>query len=225
MGLGFAVFFQQLPGFIDVLLRAAVMTIVVTLCASLMATFFGIVFLFPRLSASRPLRAVAIAYVELARATPMLTLLFIIYFGMPQLGIRLDSLSAAVIAFGIHGGGYLVEIFRSAIEAINKGQLEAGLAIGMTRFQALRVIVLPQAARIGLPPYCNYAIQLLKDSSLASTISVPELMMQTRLTANATYLTIELYVFVALIYLVMSLPLSYGALWLQTKLSARHRTP
>ena len=218
MGPSFGAFVQHLPDFTPILLRAAIMTILVTIGGAIVATLIGLLVAGMKMQPRRSLRRIATVYIELARSTPMLTLLFIVYFGLPQFGLRLNPLPAAIIAFGIHGAAYVAEIFRAAIEAIDHGQSEAAFAIGMTRLSALRHIVMPQAARLALPPFCNYATQLLKDSSIASTVAVPELMLRARMLANETYLTSEIYLFVALIYLAMSLPLSFGVQHLQSRL-------
>ena len=112
------------------------------------------------------------------RAVPVLTQLFIIYFGLTEIGIRLDPLPSAIVGFGINGGAYLTEVFRAGIESIHHGQMEAAQMLGMTRLAALRIVILPQAVRVVLPPLGNFAIGLLKDTALASAVAAPELMFQ-----------------------------------------------
>ena len=146
---------------------------------------------------------------DVFRAVPVLTQLFIIYFGLAELGVQLDPLPAAIIGFGINGGAYLTEVFRAGIEAIHRGQIEAALTIGMTRLTALRIIVLPQAIRVVLPPLGNFAIGLLKDTSLASSVAAPELSFRARMLVDQTYLSTQIFLMVAAIYLAMSLPLGY----------------
>jgi polar amino acid transport system permease protein/cystine transport system permease protein len=146
--------------------------------------------------------------VDVFRAVPVLTQLFIIYFGLAELGARLDPIPAAIIGFGINGGAYLTEVFRAGIEAVHRGQSEAALAIGMTPAQALRVIVLPQAMRVVVPPLGNFAIGLLKDTSVASSVAAPELSFRAHMLVDQTYLSTQIYLTVAALYLAMSLPLA-----------------
>jgi polar amino acid transport system permease protein/cystine transport system permease protein len=154
------------------------------------------------------LRVIGTLYVDVFRAVPVLTQLFIIYFGLAELGLKLDPIPAAIIGFGINGGAYLTEVFRAGIEAVHRGQNEAALSIGMTRAQALRIIVLPQALRVVLPPLGNYAIGLLKDTSVASSVAAPELSFRAHMLVDQTYLSTQIYLTVAVLYLMMSLPLA-----------------
>jgi polar amino acid transport system permease protein/cystine transport system permease protein len=140
---------------------------------------------------------------------PVLTQLFIIYFGLTEIGIRLDPLPAAIIGFGINGGAYLTEVFRSGIESVHQGQMEAAQMLGMRRLEALRIVILPQAMRVVLPPLGNFAIGLLKDTALASAVAAPELMFRARTLVDKTFLATEIFVTAAAIYLVMSVPLGY----------------
>jgi His/Glu/Gln/Arg/opine family amino acid ABC transporter permease subunit len=157
----------------------------------------------------RPLNAAFAVYVDVFRAVPVLTQLFIIYFGLTEIGIRLDPLSAAIIGFGINGGAYLTEVFRSGIESVHQGQMEAAQMLGMRRLEALRIVILPQAMRVVLPPLGNFAIGLLKDTALASAVAAPELMFRARTLVDKTFLATEIFVTAAAIYLVMSVPLGY----------------
>jgi polar amino acid transport system permease protein/cystine transport system permease protein len=145
--------------------------------------------------------------VEILRGTPALTQLFILYFGLAEFGIELTPISAAILGFGLNGSAYLAEIYRAGILAINKGQMEAALSIGMRPLEAMRYIVLPQAIRIVLPPLTNYAVSLLKDSAIVSAIAVPEIMLRARQLVTETYLSLEIYLIAAALYLAMSLPM------------------
>src|SRR4051794_31225127 len=149
--------YENLPYFLDALLTGAVMTVVVTAGSFVAAVLLGLLFASFKTSRSRLLKAVAYAYVELFRAVPVLTQLFIIYFGLASVGIKLDPISAAIAGFGLNGGAYLAEVFRAGIAAIDRGQSEAAIAIGMTRGMALRCIILPQTLRVVLPPIANFA--------------------------------------------------------------------
>jgi His/Glu/Gln/Arg/opine family amino acid ABC transporter permease subunit len=212
----------QLPYLLSTLLLGVEMTIIVTIGGFAMAVSLGLVGAIMRTARFRMLRAVGMAYVDVFRAVPVLTQLFIIYFGLAELGIRLAPVTAAIIGFGINGGAYLTEVFRAGIEAIHKGQTEAALSIGMTRIQALRIIILPQAMRVILPPLGNFAIGLLKDTSVASSVAAPELTFRARMLVDQTYLSTQIYLMVAVLYLMMSLPLAHLVRRLERR-SARER--
>jgi polar amino acid transport system permease protein/cystine transport system permease protein len=156
---------------------------------------------------SRAIRGAARVYVDVFRAVPVLTQLFILYFGLVEIGIRLEPLQAAILGFGINGGAYLAEVFRAGILSVHHGQTEAAQMLGMTRLAVLRIVVLPQAMRIVLPSLANYAIGLLKDSTLASAVAAPELMFLARKLVDRTFLGPQIYFSVTVIYLAMSLPL------------------
>ena len=134
-------------------------------------------------------------------------LLFYIYFVMPDFGVTLTALQAAIIGLGIAYSAYQAENFRAGIEAIDKGQIEAAQSIGMGWWLTMRRVVLPQAVRIVLPPYGNIMIMMLKDSSQASTITVAELALQGKLIASSTFKNTSVFTMVALMYLAMSVPL------------------
>ena len=140
-----------------------------------------------RISPLRPLRYLALAYIDLLRGTPALVQLFIIYFGLADL-LEFDPVTAAMVGLGINGAAYVGEIYRAGIEAIHRGQMEAALSLGMTPLKALRFVVLPQALRIMLPPLCNYAILLVKDTAIISTIAAPEIMFEARRLVQATFM-------------------------------------
>ena len=201
-------FAGRLPAILSFLLTGAVVTVEVTAGAFVASVLLGIVFAGFRTSRSRLLRGIAHVYVEVFRAVPVLTQLFIVYFGLGAVGIRLSPLPAAVVGFGLNGGAYLTEVFRAGIEAIHRGQSEAAFSIGMTRLMALRVIVLPQAVRIVIPALANFAIGLLKDTSLASAVAAPELAFNANMLVKETYMSTQIYLAVAVIYLGLSLPLS-----------------
>lgn len=196
-------------GLLPVLLFGAVTTVAVTAGGFVVAATIGLCFAILRRLAWRPVRAAIAVYVDVFRAVPVLTQLFIIYFGLTEIGIRLDPLPAAIVGFGINGGAYLTEVFRSGIESVHQGQMEAAQMLGMTRVAALRIIILPQALRVVLPPLGNFAIGLLKDTALASAVAAPELMFRARTLVDQTFLATQIFVTAAAIYLAMSLPLGY----------------
>lgn len=196
-------------GLLPALLLAAVTTVKITAGGFVMATLIGLILAILQRLPFPPLRAVIAVYVDVFRAVPVLTQLFIIYFGLTEIGIRLDPLPSAIIAFGINGGAYMTEVFRSGVESIHQGQLEAAQMLGMTRLNALRIVILPQAMRVVLPPLGNFAIGLLKDTALASSVAAPELMFRARSLVDQTFLATQIFVTTAAIYLAISLPLGY----------------
>ena len=163
-----------------------------------------------RLSPNVILTNLARFYISIIRGTPLLVQLFIVFFALPQLGVRIDPFPAAVIAFSLNVGGYAAEIIRSAIQSIPKGQWEAAETIGLNYVGALRRIVLPQAARVAVPPLSNTLISLVKDTSLASTILVTELLRQAQVIAAPTFEFFALYGTAAVYYWVICLVLSFS---------------
>ena len=161
-----------------------------------------------RLFAPAPIVALVRFYIWLVRGTPLLVQLFVIFYGLPSAGIVLDPLTAALIGFSLNVGAYNAEVIRGAIEAIPRGQWDAAYSIGMTRGQALRRTVLPQATRVSVPPLANSFISLVKDTSLAAVITVPEIFQAAQRIASVTYEPLVLYVEAALIYLVLCSVLS-----------------
>jgi polar amino acid transport system permease protein len=163
------------------------------------------------------------AFVELIRGTPLLLQLFYIYYVFPFFGIRLDPIVAGVIGLGINTGAYLSEVFRSGIDAVDKGQWEAADALGMPTRLTLRHVVLPQAIRIVIPPVGNYFISLFKDTALVSTISVSELLFSGQLLAAQTFRYIEIYSIIFVIYLAISYPASLGVRRIERRLRITSR--
>ncbi|RDJ98337.1 amino acid ABC transporter permease [Paraburkholderia lacunae] len=163
--------------------------------------------------------AVAIVrfYVWLFRGSPLLVQLFVIFYGLPNVGIVLDPLTAAIIGFSLNVGAYNSEVIRGVIESIPKGQWEAAYSMGMTRAQALRRAILPQAARVALPPLSNSFIALVKDTSLAAVLTVPEVFQAAQRIASVTYEPLILYTEAALVYLVFSSVLSSAQVRLERK--------
>lgn len=191
-----------------VLLNGAVMTITVAAGALLLALVLGLIIALLRISRSRVLSSAAYIYIEFLRGTPALAQLFVIYFGLPDIGIELKPVSAAIIGLGINGSAYLAEIYRAGIAAIHKGQIEAALSLGMTPLRAMQHIILPQALRIMLPPITSFSILLLKDTALVSVVAAPEIMFYARNLVTETFQSMHVYLLAAAIYLSMTIPLS-----------------
>jgi polar amino acid transport system permease protein len=170
-----------------------------------------------RVSGIRALAALAVVIVNVIRGIPIIVQLFYIYFVLPDFGITLSALQAAIIGLGIAYSAYQSENFRAGIEAIDHGQIEAAYSLGLGWGLTMRKVVLPQAIRIVLPPYGNIMIMMLKDSSQASTITVAELALQGKLIASSTFRNTSVFTLVAALYLVMSLPLIVLAGWLERR--------
>jgi ectoine/hydroxyectoine ABC transporter permease protein EhuD len=199
------------------LLEGAISTLKLTFLSMTLALAIGLAVALFRLSRNRFVHLIASAYVELIRGTPLLVQLFIIYYGLPQYGIRLDAFTAGVVGLSTNYGAYLAEVYRAGILSIDRGQWEAGDSIGLTRFALMRYIILPQAIRVVLPPIGNYFISMLKDSALVATISVVELMRAAQLRVAITFRAMDIYLLVALLYFLMSYPVSLFVRYLERR--------
>jgi polar amino acid transport system permease protein len=203
-----AVYEEHLAEWLPQLIEAAGNTLRMTALSFVLAFIVGLLLALARLSPLKPLSLVASGYIEVMRGIPALAVLFLIYFGLADFGIVFDAFPAAVIGFGLNGAAYMAEIFRAGIVSIHSGQLEAALTVGMTPMAAMRWVIFPQALRVVLPPLANFGIALLKDTSVASIISAPELMLRARDLASSSFLPMEVFLLAAAIYLVMSLPVA-----------------
>jgi polar amino acid transport system permease protein len=202
------------------LLIAAKVTVQVSLGAFVFAIATGLMLATLRYLLPIALIRVPIAvFVEIFRNVPSLTHLFIIYFGLAYVGIRFGSISSAIIALGLIGGATLTDVFRAGFEAVHAGQREAALAVGMTPRLAFREIILPQTWRVTLPPIGNYAVQLVKDTSLVAAIAAPEVMFTARNLVVTTFETSIIYAFAAGVYLLLCLPLSRLAKTLEQRMA------
>ena len=184
------------------------LTVPVALISFGLGLILGLLTALARLSKIKPLIFIAKFYVWIIRGTPLLVQLFIIFYGLAKINIILDPLPAAIIGFTMNVGAYSSEIIRAAILSIPKGQWEAAASIGMTNTQALKRIVLPQAARVSIPPLFNSFISLIKDTSLAASITLTEMFQVAQRVTAATYEPLLLYIEVALIYLIFCTILS-----------------
>jgi len=171
-----------------------------------------------RVSGLWPLVVASKLLVNLIRGIPIIVILFYIYFVMPDFGLSLTAVQAAILGLGIAYSAYQSENFRAGIEAIDPGQVEAAHSIGMGWWLVMRRVVLPQAVRIVLPPYGNVVVMILKDSSQASTITVAELALQGKLIASSTFQNTTVFTLVALLYLCMSMPLILLVGWLERRM-------
>ena len=200
---------------------ALVGTIPLALASFAIGLVLALVVALMRLSEQRLLRGLARFYISVIRGTPLLVQLFIVFYGLPSIGVKIDPWPSAIIAFSLNVGGYAAEVIRASILSVPKGQWEAAHTIGMSRGQALRRIVLPQAARVSVPPLSNTFISLVKDTSLASVILVTELFRQARQIATVSSEFMLLYLEAALIYWLICLVLSAGQDALEKRLD-RH---
>ncbi len=183
-------------------------TILLTIFSFALAVVIGVLLALGKLSHLRVIRAFCTAYIEIARGVPALAILFLIYFGLVPLGLVLDAFVAGFVGLGLSAGGYIAEVFRAGIQAIHKGQREAALSVGMTPFMSFRYIILPQAVRIILPPLLNMLIILLKDTSICSLISTPELMLRAKDLAMMSFLPMHLFLLAGVIYFLLAWPMS-----------------
>ena len=193
-------------------------TIPLTAISFVLGLVIALVVALARLSSIGPLSAVARVYVSLIRGTPLLVQLFIVFYALPQIGLVIDPFPAAVLAFSLNVGGYAAEVIRAAILSIPKGQWEASETIGMGYATTLQRVILPQAARVAVPPLSNTLISLVKDTSLASTILVTELLRVAQLAAARTFDFFALYGVAAVYYWVICLILSFAQNRLESRL-------
>lgn len=183
--------------------EAALVTLELTALALLLGLVAAALAAAGRMSRSAILRALGTVYVSLFRGTPCLIQLFVLYFGGPQIGINLDPFAAGVIGLGLNIGAYMAESIRGALVAVDPGQAEAARTIGFSRFQTLRKVVLPQAARLMIRPLGVNTVALLKGSALVSTISVVELTYTAQRFIGSTYKPFEIFGVAALLYMIM----------------------
>lgn len=216
-------FLQNALDFLPILLKGAVVTLQVTAGSFLLSSVIGLVFALMMVSKVRAVSLFAIGLVNAIRGLPIIVQLFYIYFVLPDFGIQLSAFQAGVIGLGIAYSAYQAENFRAGIQAIHQGQIEAAESLGMRGAMVMRRVVLPQAFRIALPPYGNTLVMMLKDSSLVSTITVAEMTRAGQLIASSTFENMTVYTLVALLYLALSLPLSYGLRRLEARIGKRSK--
>ena len=200
MNLDYSVVITKIP----ILIEGCWVTLQLSFFALLLGMVFGIAGALCRISSNRLLNKVAFLYVWVIRGTPVMVQLFILYFGLPQLGIKLPSMVAGVLGLAINTGAYITEIIRSGIQAVDKGQMEAALSVGMNYRQAMVRIIGPQAVKICIPPLVNQFIMTLKNSSIASLVTITELFRTGEQIIYTTFRSFEVYTAVAVFYLIMN---------------------
>jgi polar amino acid transport system substrate-binding protein len=214
---------REWPKYLPLLLRGAAVTVEISVLAMALAVVAGLVLVLARLYGVAPLRWLSRAYVEVIRGTPLLIQLFLIYYGLPQIGIKLNAFLAAILGLGLNYAANESENYRAGIQAVPRGQTEASLALGMTRWQCLRRIILPQALPLVIPPVTNDFIAMFKDSSIVSVITMVELTKVYGMLATSTYDYIGLGLMTAAIYFALSYPASIFANHLEKRLSHDRR--
>jgi polar amino acid transport system substrate-binding protein len=214
---------REWPKYLPLLLRGAVTTVELSVLGMALAVVAGLAVVLLRLYGTAPLRWLAQAYVEVIRGTPLLIQLFLIYYGLPEVGIRLNAFFAGILGLGLNYAASEAENYRAGIQAIPHGQTEAAHALGMSRWQTLRRIILPQAFRLVIPPMTNDFIAMFKDSSIVSVITMVELTKVYGMLAMSTYDYIGLGLMTAGIYFALSYPASILAGRLEKKLQHDRR--
>ena len=201
--------FELIQRALPILLMGAGVTIEITAFSVAIGFFIGLFVGIARISQFKILQIMAAVYADCIRGTPLLVQIFLIYFALPMaIGQRVEPFIAAVAACGINSGAYVSEIFRAGIQAIDVGQMEAGRSLGLTWWQTMRFIILPQAFKHILPPLGNEFIAMLKDSSLVSVIGFEELTRRGQLIIAQTYGSFEIWMTVAVLYLIMTMAIS-----------------
>jgi len=213
----YELFLRALP----MLQQAIVMTLGLGFSAFILGSVLGMSIALMRNSSLRLLRIIAFSYVSIFRGTPLLVQILLIYFGLPRLGIALNPVPAALTALTLFSASYLSENFRSGINSVDKGQWEACHSMGMGYFTCLKRIILPQAFRIALPPLGSRLIALMKDTSLASTVTVMELTRVAEQVGATTFLYMEMFLMVGCIYWIINQILTIVQIWLEGYLT-RH---
>ncbi len=192
-------------------------TIVLSLLIVTIGTALGVAIGVGLLYAPVPLRVALRAYVDILRGTPLLVLMFLLFYGLPSAGVDIDNFWAVVVALSLFAGAHIGEIVRGAVNAVSRGQDDAAKALGLTFWPRIRYVVLPQALPAALPPWTNTAIEMVKGTSLAYLLSVSDLLFETQNVVNRTGVPMPFYLTAALIYLLINLLLSRFGLWLERR--------
>ena len=210
-----------IDSFPKILINGLTVTLPLTIISFALALVIALITALVQTAKIPVLRQLARFYVWVIRGTPVLVQLFVVFYGLPSLGVLIDPFPAAVACFAINEGAYCAETIRAALESVPAGQMEAGYCVGMTYLQTMRRIVLPQALRTAFPPLFNSLISLLKDTSLAANITVTEMFMAKKRIVARNYESLPLYLEVAFIYLMFSTILTQVQRWGEKKLNAK----
>jgi polar amino acid transport system permease protein len=201
------------------LLRGLRNTLILSLFSILCGVLLGLFVCLVRLYALRPLRLVAIVYIDIFRAMPMLVILILIYYALPFLGVRFSSWTSAILAFSLVMGAYSAEVFRAGVEGVPRGQFEASAALGLPFLLTLRRVILPQAMRAIIPPMTGNCVSMFKDTSLASTVALPELLNEAS-NSQALYANPSPLIMAAIIYVIFLWPMVRLVSVMEQKLKA-----
>ncbi|MBK0328108.1 amino acid ABC transporter permease [Rhodobacteraceae bacterium F11138] len=208
--------------YVPLLLEAALFVLQITVCVVLLSWVVGLVVALCRASGVKLLEWPARFFIWFIRGTPALVQIFIIYFGLPQFGIKMSPFVAGTLALALNGGSYVAEIIRGGLIGIPNGQRESALALGLSRATAMRRVILPQVVRVIIPPISNEIASSLKNTSLLSTITLMELTLQTEVIVASTFRPFEFYIFTALIYLLMTTTCIYGLQIMERRFAVRY---
>ncbi|MEC3839054.1 amino acid ABC transporter permease [Bacillus amyloliquefaciens] len=178
----------------------------------------GVLIAVMRITAFKPIQWIGTTYVEFIRNIPLLLITFVFYFGLPNAGLRLDGFQAGTIALTIYTSAFIAEAIRAGIQTVSKGQMEAARSSGFTYSQAMRYVILPQAVKIVIPPLGNQFLNLVKNSSILGVVAGLDLMYQADLVSSSTLVVFDVYIFVALFYLLLTIPLSIAVHYLERRL-------
>jgi putative glutamine transport system permease protein len=206
----------------DMYLKGFGNTLEASLLALIGSFILGILLAMMRLSTFRILQAISTAYIEFLRNIPLLLIVGIFYIGLPSIGILLDPFKAGTIALTVYTAAFIAEVLRAGILSISKGQTEAARSSGLTYFQTMRFVILPQAIKIVIPPLGNQFLNLIKNSSILGVISGMDLMYYGDIIASETFVTFSVYIFVGLFYLVLTVPLSFAIRYLEVRLARNY---
>jgi len=211
--------------FMPVFFEAALITLGLSFVAMLLAIFAGLIIALLRIYGGKILSWFAVAYIEIIRGTPLLIQLYLIFYAIPSIGIKLSPFLAAVLGLGLNYAAYEAEVYRSGFFAIPKGQMEAAISLGMSKFQAIRYVIFPQTIRIVIPPVTNDFISLLKDSSLVSVITMVELTKVYNQIASTYYDYLGTGIITAVLYLLLGLPFIRIARYFERRLAVERKPP
>ncbi len=211
--------FSILVDYSDMFWDGFKVTIVASLTALVASFIVGTIIAVMRITPIAPLRWVGTAYVEFFRNIPLVVIAFFFFIGTPVIGIRFSGITAGTIALSIYTSAFIAEAIRSGILSIPKGQTEAARSSGLTYTQTMRMIILPQAIKIVIPPIGNQFINLVKNSSILALISGADLMYQADLISAKTFIVFDVYILVALLYLIITIPLSVGVRYIEKRLA------
>ncbi len=215
-----AIRWVDLMEYLPTLLKGAEYTIILTFVIMTISIVAGVLVALARISRFRMLRVPMIAYVEFIRGTPALMQLYYIFYVFPFFGVTLPAIVAGIIGMSVNYTAYLSEVYRAGINSVPKTQTEAAESLGLSYWQTMRLVILPQAARVSLPPTVNYLLGLFKDTSLLSVITIQELMFAGILLGATTYKYLTIFTEVAVLYFIICYPWALLATWVERKMKA-----